>query len=147
MHVVGEDDPGVDVKGCAGTHSANCIAQCVDIRHQQVRAPIKQVYGKEEGPAWNSITAIIRHLRSMHGRGERRKALRSSALRLLIRASGASLVDDTDLSALQCKRPAYIYLSSHIIPWLASLIGYLRIGGTICVNWSDHKIVPSATPL
>ncbi len=84
MHVVGEDDPGVDVKRCAGAHPANRIAQRVDIRHQQVRAPIKQVYGKEEGPAWNPIAAIIRHLGSIHGRGERRNALRCSALRLLV---------------------------------------------------------------
>ena len=84
VHVVGEDDQGVDVKRCAGADSANRIAQRVDIRHQQVRAPIKQVYGKEEGPAWNPIAAIIRHLKSMQGRRERRKALRRSALRLLI---------------------------------------------------------------
>jgi hypothetical protein len=70
-----------------GAHSANRIAQRVDIRHQQVRAPIKQVYGKEEGPAWNPIAAIIRHLGSMHGRGERRNALRCSALRLLLSQS------------------------------------------------------------
>ena len=89
MHVVGEDDPGVDVKGCAGAHSANRIAQCVDIRHQQVRAPIKQVYGKEEGPAWNPIAAIIRHPGSMHARAERRNALRCSALPLLRHGSYA----------------------------------------------------------
>jgi hypothetical protein len=59
------------------------FAEGVDIRHQQVRAPIKQVYGKEEGPAWNPMAAIIRHLRGMHVRGERRNALRCAALRLL----------------------------------------------------------------
>jgi hypothetical protein len=61
VHVVGEDDPGVDVKRCAGAHSVNRIAERVDIRHQQVRVPIKQVYGKKERPAWNPIAAIIRH--------------------------------------------------------------------------------------
>jgi NAD(P)-dependent dehydrogenase (short-subunit alcohol dehydrogenase family) len=50
---------------------ANRIAERVDIRHQQVRAPIKQVYGKKEGPTWNPIAAIIRHLRNMHGGGMR----------------------------------------------------------------------------
>jgi hypothetical protein len=83
VHGVGENDPGVDVKRCAGAHSPNHIAQRVDIHNQQVRAPIQQVYGTEEGPAWNPIAAIIRHPRSVHGRGERRNALRCSALRLL----------------------------------------------------------------
>ena len=47
MGVIGEDDPGVDVKRFAGAHSANQIAQRVNIRHQQVRVPIKQDYGKK----------------------------------------------------------------------------------------------------
>jgi hypothetical protein len=33
-----------------GGDFANPIAQRVDIRHQQVRAPIKQVYGKKKVP-------------------------------------------------------------------------------------------------
>jgi hypothetical protein len=55
VHVVGEDDPGGDVKRCAGAHSANRITQRVDIRRQQVRASIKQFYGKKEGLAWNRL--------------------------------------------------------------------------------------------
>jgi hypothetical protein len=77
-------------------HSANRIAVRVDIRHQQVRAPIKQVYGEEVSSAWNPIAAIIRHLRSMHGRGERRNAVRCSALRLLLSQS-----PDNDLNPVE----------------------------------------------
>jgi hypothetical protein len=50
----------------------------------------KQVYGKEEGPAWNPIAAIIRYIGSMHN-AERRNALRCSALRLLGRRASAPL--------------------------------------------------------
>jgi len=38
------------VKMCAGAYPANRIAQSVDIRYQQIRAPIKQVYGKKKVP-------------------------------------------------------------------------------------------------
>jgi hypothetical protein len=65
VYVVGEDDPGVDVKRCAGAHSANRIAQRVNIRHQQVRVPVKQVYGKKERPALEPDWATTRHEGSM----------------------------------------------------------------------------------
>jgi hypothetical protein len=53
-------------------------------------------YGEEVSSAWNPIAAIIRHLRSMHGRGERRNAVRCSALRLLLSQS-----PDNDLNPVE----------------------------------------------
>src|SRR5438105_3519233 len=84
MHMIGEDNPGIDAEGCTGAHPANRVAQYVDLRHQQIRTGVAQVYGKEEGSARNPIAAIIRHAVSMPELSERRNALRFSALRLLI---------------------------------------------------------------
>jgi hypothetical protein len=83
VHVVGKDDPSIDRERCPGAHSPNRIAQRVETRHQQAGAPVKQFTPKEECSARNPIAAIIRHARSMPGLGERRNALRCSALRLL----------------------------------------------------------------
>jgi hypothetical protein len=59
MHMIGEDNPGVDAEGRAGAHPANRVAQYVDLRHQQIRTGIAQVHCKEEGSARNPIAAII----------------------------------------------------------------------------------------
>jgi hypothetical protein len=83
MHMIGEDNPGVDAEGRAGAHPANRVAQHVDLRHQQIRTGVAQVHCKEEGSARNPIAAIIRDTGNMPEVSERRKALRFSALRLL----------------------------------------------------------------
>jgi hypothetical protein len=76
MHMIGKDNPGVDAEGRTGAHPANRIAQ--------IRRAVAQVHCKEEGSARNPIAAIIRHTGSMPELSERRKALRFSALRLLL---------------------------------------------------------------
>jgi hypothetical protein len=50
VHVVGKDDPGVDVEGSAGAHLSNRVAQRVDPRHQQIRLAVEQVDREEKGP-------------------------------------------------------------------------------------------------
>jgi hypothetical protein len=81
--MIGKDDPGVDAEGCAGAHSANRVAQYIDLRHQQIRMAVEQVHREEEGSTRNPIAAIIRHAGSMPQLWERRNALRFSTLRLL----------------------------------------------------------------
>ena len=44
MHMIREDNPGVDAEGRAGAHPANRVAQYVDLRHQQIRRGVVQVY-------------------------------------------------------------------------------------------------------
>ena len=83
MHMIGEDNPGIDAEGCTGAHPANRVAQYVDLHHQQIRTGVAQVHCKEEGSARNPIAAIIQHTGNMPELSERRKAVRFSALRLL----------------------------------------------------------------
>jgi hypothetical protein len=77
--MIGGDDPGVDAEGRTGAHSANRVAQYVDLRQEQIRTAVAQVHCKEEGSARNPIAAIIRHTGSMPELSERRKARRLSA--------------------------------------------------------------------
>jgi hypothetical protein len=84
VHVIGKDDPGIDMKRCTGTHLANRVAHRVDARHQQVRPTVKQVHCKEERSTRNPIAAIVHHVGSKLDLRYRRNALRFSALRLLI---------------------------------------------------------------
>src|SRR5205814_2485789 len=82
MHMIGENNPGVDAEGRAGAHPTNRVAQC---RFASPTDPngVAQVHCKDEGAARNPIAAIIRHTGSMPELSERRNALRFSALRLL----------------------------------------------------------------
>jgi hypothetical protein len=48
VHVVGEDDPGVDVERGAAADFPNRVAQRADPRHQQIRAPVEQPHREEE---------------------------------------------------------------------------------------------------
>lgn len=90
--MVGKHDPGVDVEGRAGAHPSNRFPQRVDLFNQQIRPAVEQVRREEERPARNPIATIIRHDRSMPNDGERRKALRSSALRMLSKATGLGAI-------------------------------------------------------
>ena len=83
MHMVGEDNPGIDAEGRTGAHPANRVAQYVDLRHQQIRTGVAQLHCKEEGSARNPIAAIIWHARNLPELAEGRNTLRLSALRLL----------------------------------------------------------------
>jgi hypothetical protein len=85
MHVVGKYDPGIDAEGCPQARPADCLTQHIDMPHQQVGAAVEQVHRKEEGSARNPIAAIFRHEPNMPDLGDRRNALRFSALRLLSR--------------------------------------------------------------
>jgi hypothetical protein len=84
MHVVGKHDPGVDVEMRARADLPNRLPQHVDLCHQQIRPAVQQVRSEEERPTWNPIATIIRGAGIMPGFGERRKALRFSALRELL---------------------------------------------------------------
>jgi hypothetical protein len=83
VHMIGKHDPGVDVEWRAGADLPNHIPQRVDLCDQQVRPAVEQVRREEERSARNPIATIIWHGGIMPGVGERRKALRFSALRVL----------------------------------------------------------------
>ena len=84
VHMIGKHDPGVDVEWRAGADLPNHIPQRVDLCDQQVRPAVEQVRREEERSARNPIATIIWHGGIMPSHGERRKALRFSALRVLI---------------------------------------------------------------
>jgi hypothetical protein len=81
MHMVGKDDPPIDVEWHAETRLPNRVAQHVNLRHQQVRPAVEQIHCEKECSTRNSITAIVRHKRIMPNLEETRNALRFSALR------------------------------------------------------------------
>jgi hypothetical protein len=81
--VVGKHDPGVDAERRAYADLPNRLPQRLDLYHQQIRPAVQQVRSEEECPTWSPITTIIRHDGIMPGFGERRRALRFSALRVL----------------------------------------------------------------
>jgi hypothetical protein len=59
--MVGKDDPGVDVEGRVAPRLPNSFPQCLNLRHQQVRATVEQVDREEEHFTRNPIAAIVRH--------------------------------------------------------------------------------------
>ena len=61
VHVVGQDDPGVDVERGTRPHLPHCFAQRVDVAHQIVRPAIEQIYREEVGSAGDSVSAIVGH--------------------------------------------------------------------------------------
>jgi hypothetical protein len=83
MHMIGEDNSGVDAAGRTGAHRANRVAQYCRFASPTDPNGVAQVHRKEEGSARNPIAPIIRHTGIMPELSERRKALRFSALRLL----------------------------------------------------------------
>jgi hypothetical protein len=91
VHVVGQDDPGVDAERCAGTHLSNGLVQDVDLHHQEMRVAVTKVHGEEEGSTRNPITAIVRHPRIMLSIGSRRNAL--PLFRPTLAAAGKILAD------------------------------------------------------
>jgi len=83
--MVGKDDPGVGAKGRAEPHLPNSVTQCLNLRHQQVRATVEQVDREEDRSTRNSTAAIVRHAReyALENGGMRS---RFSALRLLVKS-------------------------------------------------------------
>jgi len=65
MHMVRQNDPGVDVKRRLPTHVAYRFAQPVDPCHEQVGAPVAQIDREKIGGARNPIASVIRHTRNM----------------------------------------------------------------------------------
>ena len=66
--MIGKDDPGVIVEGCAGAHPTNRVELYVDLSDQQIRTAVE----------W-----IIRHAWSMRPSFPKGGVLRFSVLRLL----------------------------------------------------------------
>jgi hypothetical protein len=104
--MVGKYDPSVDAERRAGAHPPNRFPQRVDLYDQQVRPAVQQVRCEEECPTWNPIATVIRHNGSIPRLGERRKALRFSALRVLTTGAHRG-EDDHRRAALDHRQPPH----------------------------------------
>eukprot|EP01042_Synura_sphagnicola_P020562 gene20563-biopygen20167 len=62
MHMVRQYDPGIDMERPPRQFRSHGIPQCRNFDHQQVRAPVPQIYREEIGAPWHTIAAIVRHL-------------------------------------------------------------------------------------
>jgi hypothetical protein len=61
MHMVRQYDPGIDMERPPRQFRSHGIPQCRNFDHQQVRAPVPQIYREEIGAPGHAIAAIIRH--------------------------------------------------------------------------------------
>ena len=143
MHVVGKHDPGVDVERRAGADLPNCLPQRVDLGNQQIRPAVEQVRSEEECPTSNPIATIIRHDGSMPGFGERRKALRFSALRVLFgrnpRVAGIVIDDGFEIVGA-AKKCAQLDVETRLV---LAQPRQLALHATMPV---DERVTPSVRP-
>ncbi len=65
MHVVGQNDPGVDMKRCCQANRADRGAKGFNFADQQVRPAVCQVYREKVGSPWNAIAAVFGHFRNI----------------------------------------------------------------------------------
>jgi hypothetical protein len=73
MHVLGQNDPGVDVETGLCTNPADRVAESIDFAHKQVAPPVKQIDGEEICATGNAVAPVIRHDTSVaaaHGAGK-----------------------------------------------------------------------------
>ena len=61
MHMVRQYDPGIDMEWPPRQFRSHGIPQCRNFDHQQVRAPVPQIYREEVGAPWHAIAAIVRY--------------------------------------------------------------------------------------
>jgi len=63
VHVVRQDDPGVDAKRRLPADLAHCLAQRISLRHEQPGAAVAQIHREEIGGAGDPVASVIRHVR------------------------------------------------------------------------------------
>jgi hypothetical protein len=61
MHMVRQYNPGIDMERPPRQFRSYCIPQCRNFDHQQVRAPVTQIYREEIRAPGHAIAAIVRH--------------------------------------------------------------------------------------
>jgi hypothetical protein len=59
--MVRQHDPGIDMERPPRQFRSHGIPQGRDFDHQQVRAPVPEIYREEVGAPWHAIAAIVRH--------------------------------------------------------------------------------------
>jgi hypothetical protein len=59
--MVRQYDPGIDMERPPRQFRSHGIPQCRDFDHQQVRAPVTQIYREEIGAPGHAVAAIVRH--------------------------------------------------------------------------------------
>jgi len=65
MHVVGQDDPGVDMEGPFAPCISDSFTQQVDLAQEEIRPAIRESDGKEDACAGQAGAAVGRHGASM----------------------------------------------------------------------------------
>jgi hypothetical protein len=65
VHVVGQDDPAIDMERGSPAHLAHGVAQRVDAGDEQVGTPVEQVYREEVSGPRDPVASIVRHSNSM----------------------------------------------------------------------------------
>ena len=64
MKMIRQHHPGIDMKRMSAPYAPNRRAQQINVTDEQVvRMAFEQVYGEEIATAWNTIAAIVRHVR------------------------------------------------------------------------------------
>ena len=63
MHVVRQDDPGVDAKRRLPADLAHRFAKRINLRHEQPGAAVAQIHREEIGGAGDPVASVIRHVR------------------------------------------------------------------------------------
>ena len=100
MHMVGQDDPCVDVERRARSHLAYSVTQNADVLDKKLTSAIMEIDRKEICAAWNPVAAIFGHWGVMplgfKRREDRWVALRLPILLLLLLLLLHSSVDVTD---------------------------------------------------
>jgi len=84
MHVVRQYYPGIDMKGTALPHMSYRITQYIDMPDQQIAFAFQEIDGEKIAAARQTVSSIIRHGAIIPRRFIRRKALRFSALPLIV---------------------------------------------------------------
>lgn len=59
--MVRQDDPGVNMKRCAGFNPADRFAQDIDMLHEECVAAVMQVDGEEICAAGEPVAPVCRH--------------------------------------------------------------------------------------
>ena len=61
MHVIRQDDPGVDMEGMAVLGGAYRLAEKVNVADQQIASAVTQIDGEEIGSTRHMGAAVSRH--------------------------------------------------------------------------------------
>jgi hypothetical protein len=62
MHVVGQNDPCIDIKWGFPANLPDSVAEHSDFANQQIVAPVEEIDGEEICATWYAVTTVVSHL-------------------------------------------------------------------------------------